>query len=67
VIEFGLNLLQQSKLMKFGYLPQSNHETGELRREEDVIDGLKRMQVKDPFLPFFCDCDELEYLKIEEL
>ncbi|XP_059481319.1 matrix metalloproteinase-2-like isoform X2 [Neocloeon triangulifer] len=32
------------KLMQFGYLPQSNLETGELRHEDDVIKGLMEMQ-----------------------
>ncbi|XP_065345987.1 matrix metalloproteinase-2-like isoform X1 [Cloeon dipterum] len=32
------------KLMQYGYLKQSNLETGELRKESDVINGLMEMQ-----------------------
>jgi hypothetical protein len=38
-------LFQAKKLMQFGYISQSNIETGELRHENELVDGLKRMQV----------------------
>ena len=38
--------LQLMYLMKFGYLPQSDIETGNLRTEDQVRDAIKTMQVR---------------------
>ena len=38
-------MLQQNYLMKFGYLPQSDIETGNLRTEDQLKDAIKDLQV----------------------
>jgi hypothetical protein len=38
-------LLQQNYLMKFGYLPQTDFETGNLRTEDQLRDAIKNLQV----------------------
>lgn len=38
-------MLQQDYLMKFGYLPQSDIETGNLRTEDQLRDAIKNLQV----------------------
>jgi len=40
-----LFLLQQNYLMKFGYLPQTDFETGNLRTEDQLRDAIKNLQV----------------------
>nr|KAF7389479.1 hypothetical protein H0235_017963 [Vespula pensylvanica] len=37
-------LLQQSYLTKFGYLPESNPETGNLRTEDQLRDAIRNLQ-----------------------
>lgn len=46
VIIFHLPIvLQQRYLMNFGYLPQNDLETGNLRTEDQLRDAIKDMQV----------------------
>lgn len=44
-----LFLLQQNYLMKFGYLPQSDLETGNLRTDDQLTDAIKNLQVNEIF------------------
>lgn len=38
-------LFQQNYLMKFGYLPQSDLETGNLRTDDQLRDAIRTLQV----------------------
>lgn len=42
-------LFQQNYLMKFGYLPQTNLETGNLRTDDQLTDAIKNLQVSEIF------------------
>lgn len=44
-----LFLFQQNYLMKFGYLPQSDLETGNLRTDDQLTDAIKNLQVNEIF------------------
>lgn len=41
----NFSMLQQTYLMKFGYLPQSGLETGNLRTDDQLRDAIKNLQV----------------------
>ncbi|KAG7196491.1 hypothetical protein KM043_015780 [Ampulex compressa] len=38
-------MLQQNYLMRFGYLPQTDLETGNLRTEDQLRDAIKNLQM----------------------
>jgi hypothetical protein len=38
-------MFQSNYLMKYGYLPQSDLETGNLRSEDQLKDALRNLQV----------------------
>lgn len=46
---YFLFLFQQNYLMKFGYLPQSDLETGNLRTDDQLTDAIKNLQVNEIF------------------
>ncbi|PBC30704.1 Matrix metalloproteinase-17 [Apis cerana cerana] len=49
--------LQQNYLMKFGYLPQSDLETGNLRTDDQLTDAIKNLQ-RFGGIPVTGDIDE---------
>ncbi len=42
--------LQVNYLMKYGYLPQSDFETGNLRTEDELKDAIRTLQVCNYFI-----------------
>lgn len=40
-------LFQQNYLMKFGYLPQTDLETGNLRTDDQLTDAIENLQVSE--------------------
>ena len=45
----AFSLFQQNYLMKFGYLPQSDLETGNLRTDDQLRSAIKNLQVSEGF------------------